>query len=170
MGLSNTRRRNGVKGYSQTSKVTLTRPANTTAYTAGDVVGTNITFPLSGEVGGAGIILGAAVLDSANQVTAPILELWVFSDAVTTIADNDPLALTDTDLLKLICVIPLSTTFISNAASGASGNECFFSPQTAFPYECLDTLDVLYGFLVVRNAYTPVSAETFTVHLNYLQD
>lgn len=171
MSLSETRRRNGVKGYSQNIRTSITRPADTTAYTAGDVVGTNITFPAAApEIGGAGVILGTIVLDSANQATTPVLELWIFNDAVSTITDNAPLALSDTDLLKLVTVIPLSTTYISNAASGANGNGCFISPQVAAPFECLPTTADLYGFLVVRNTYTPVSQEIFTIQLNLLQD
>jgi hypothetical protein len=38
------------------------------------------------------------------------------------------------------------------------------------PYRCHSTIDDLWAAVVVRNAYTPVSAETFTFRLEVKQE
>lgn len=161
---------------SEVVSVTVTRPANTTAYAAGDVIdaatGAGLTFANVVRVpADKGIIVGTVIVDSANQATLPTLELWLFS-APLAAYDNDNIAFTptDADLLNLVGVVALSNTFVGDATIGVGGNAVHTSGQIVLPFECADASRDLIGVLVVRNAYTPISAEQFTVAISILQD
>lgn len=148
----------------------ITRPADTTAYAAGDVIGTAasqvITFfgardPNGGDVN-KGLILGAQVVDSAAPATLPSLELWLFDTAPAAQADNTAFAVTDAELAAgFLGVIPLTYTYVGLA----SGNHVQRSDTVAIPFEVKSSDGALYGVLVPRNAYVPVSGETFKVIL-----
>lgn len=155
---------------------TKTRPANTTAYAAGDVInesasaGTNITFSGAGKLRGSerpadgGVITSAMIVDSASEATQLDAELWLFSVAPT--ADNDNAAFTPTDaeMLNLIGVIPFGNSFVGTA----SGNVALTSGYIHIPYVCANNDIAIYGVLVARNAYTPISGEVFTIILDVL--
>ncbi|MDE2022408.1 MAG: hypothetical protein KGI71_05870 [Patescibacteria group bacterium] len=167
-----------VGGSSAVASGSVVRPANTTAYAAGQVVnsGAVITptfrFPnVARKNGGTGIIISATLVDFANQSTllsAP--ELWIFSASFT--GNNDGASWTPSaaDLANLIAVIPLSNSFVGNAASGASGNVTFTAAELSRAFKCGAASESLFGALVVRNAYTPVASEQFTALLGVIQD
>lgn len=156
-------------------KASVTRPSNANAYAAGDVIGTAasdvIAFPnLARSNGGAGMIINAVVVDSASQATKPSLELWLFTVAPAAVADNAAFAPTDAELENLVGVIDLTSVRVGNATVGAGGNSVLPSAVSTLPFKCEAGSTTLYGVLVVRNAYTPVADEKFTVILNALQD
>jgi len=156
----------------------VTRPANTTAYAAGDVVTnstsapTVITFANCAKAnGGSGVVFGAECVDSANQSTKPTLELWLFDTTFTPDNDNAPFTPTDAELATLVGIVQFSTWLVGDATAGAGGNCASMgslSDPIAFVAGAATTN--LFGILVVRNAYTPVSEEQFTVRLHILQD
>jgi hypothetical protein len=153
----------------------VTRPNNATAYAAGDVIGTATTHVLDfsdvGKLaGGSGLLAGALLIDSANQATAPSLELWLFSAAPAAQVDNVAFAPTDVELANLVGVIPLTTARVGDATAGAAGNLVIQSDIASLIYKCAPGTTHLYGVLVVRNAYAPVANEVFTVVLSVLQD
>lgn len=155
--------------------VTITRPANTTAYAAGDVIGTAVTCELAfadlaRSNGGAGMIVNAMVIDSANQATKPTLELWLFTAPLAVVVDNAPFVPTDAEMKTLVGVIDLTTAKVGEPTVGAVGNCVLYSGTVTLPYRCAAATKSLSGYLVVRNAYTPVSAEEFTSILTALQD
>lgn len=156
-------------------QASVTRPNDTTPYTSGDVIGTSVTAALELEDvarsnGGSGMIMSALVIDSANQATQPSLELWLFTAPLAVVADNAPFAPTDAEMLTLVGVITLSSAKVGNATVGAGGNLAIVSDVVATPFKCGGGTTNLYGYLVVRNGYTPVADETFTVTLTSLQD
>ena len=156
----------------------ITRPADTTPYTAGDVVSgdpdLHFTFPKAARIGGGrltGVISGARITSSANVATKADLELWLFRADVAARADNLAIAFTDAEMLTRIGIIqfPTANWFVGLATAGAGGNAGCESMGLGIPYQlaapAANDTPSMYGQLVVRNAYEPVSAEIFTVEL-----
>jgi len=145
---------------------TVTRPNDTTAYTAGDVVadtpGTRFTFsglPIS--TGQGGMIQTVVVIDSVVAATPPDLELWLFDADVAAIADNAAFAPTDAELLNLVGIVTLATASFKKGTV----NQACVSQNLG----CSFKSDILYGVLVVRNAYTPTANEVFKVVLSVIR-
>jgi hypothetical protein len=151
----------------------LTRPADTTAYAAGDAVGdattgAAMTFtPVGGGLNVGGEIKGASCISSQNAGTKPDLQLWLFSAALASNpADNAAFAPTDNDMLNFIGRIDFPTANFKAANAGAAGagnSACIASVAT------LPVPGTVYGYLVVQNAYAPISAEVIQVNLNVLR-
>jgi len=142
----------------------VTRPADTTQYADGDVVGELLTFePLPRYHDQGARIEGAACISSANQATKPDLELYLFTEAPTVAADNAAFAPTDAELEKLVGIVEFGSDQFKavNAGAGAAGN----AAASVGAGVILAAQPALYGVLVARNAYTPVSEEQFTVAL-----
>lgn len=156
----------------------ITRPADTTVYAAGDEISSSTSSPtimsFSGCAranGGSGVVVSVTLIDSANQTTKPQLELWLFDTTSTPTNDNSAFAPSDSVANTLVGIIPLSLLYVGDSASGASGNSAWIGALAApIPYVCGGSSTSLFGRLVVRNAYTPVSAEVFTVRLGLQQD
>lgn len=155
----------------RTIGTSLVRPSDTTTYAAGEVVNTTVASVLQfskAAVGGLATIVSATIIDDANQTTKPDLELWLFSSTVTADADNAVFTPTDAELRTLVGVIafPVASFKVGDASSGAAGN-CICDVQNlniAFNGASQQTND-LFGVLVVRNAYVPVSGERFDIRL-----
>jgi hypothetical protein len=77
---------------------------------------------------------------------------------------------TDAECATLVAVIPLVANYVGDAQAGASGNAVYASPEMIRPFTCGVSSDDLFGLLVVRNAYTPVAQEAFTVRLRVVQN
>ncbi len=155
----------------------FSRPANTTAYAAGDAVTDSTSAPTvitfsecAREAAGSGTIISITMLDSANQSTKGSFELWLFDTTFTPDNDNAVFTPTDAELRTLLPngVIPLTLTYVGDATSGAGGNAVYTS-EVRIPFVCASGSRDLYGGIVVRNAYTPVSAERFDFTLGILQ-
>lgn len=162
-------------GISKVVTGSITRPADTSIYAAGDEISTSTSSPtimtFSGCAranGGTGVILGATVIDSSAQTTKPQLELWLFDTTSTPNNDNAAFAPSDGVAETCIGVISLSTNYVGDPAT--SGNIVFESGPVSLPYVCGGSSSDLFGRIVVRNAYTPTSAEKFTVRLRLQQD
>lgn len=163
---------NKIRGMSHTVSAGFVRPANTTAYTAGDVVSGGGLLVFAGaslEPGGAGIVQHATLVDSANVATKPDLELWLFDTPIELDADNAAFTPTDEDLRTFVGAISLAASLfkVGDATSGAGGNCICDVPNIGMPFNTVIG-STLYGVLVVRNAYVPVSAERFDVRLKVL--
>lgn len=134
---------------------------------------TTLTFAGVGRVsGGTGLLVDALLIDSANQATKPSLELWLFSTAPAMDNDNAVFTPTDAELAALLGIIQFQTAFVGDATAGAGGNSVIPSERTYLPVylKCASTVTAIYGVLVTRSAYTPVSGEIFTVILKVVQD
>lgn len=165
-----------VGGVTAIAEASFTRPSNTTAYAAGDVVSVTGGTPAVQEYecgrinGGSGVILDAWLIDSANVATKGSFELWLFDTEPTAVADNAAFAPTDAEMLTLVGVIPFTAAHVGLSGSGAAGNCVLRADKQNIAFDCAAASKTLYGVLVVRNAYVPVSAEVFKVRLNVLQD
>lgn len=165
-------------GRTVCAEAAFTRPADTTAYAAGDVVAdltasaNDLEFTaIVRKPGGSGVILSAVLIDGANQGTKGDFELFLFDTAMAMDNDNALFTPTDAELEKLVGVIDFGATpFVGDATSGADGNCAYVQAGVNLAFKCAGSDTKLYGVLVVRNAYTPVSAEPFRVRLNVLQD
>jgi hypothetical protein len=168
-----------VGGRTRTISGSVTRPSDTNAYASGDAVTDStsapsvLTFSNAARVAtGSGLIVGAELVDSANQVTKGDFDLFLFDTTYTPDNDNSAFTPTDTELETCIGVISFTGTNakVGDATSGAGGN-CVIpaSLSNAIPFS-LPSGTSLFGALVARSAYTPVSAEKLTVRLAIRQD
>jgi hypothetical protein len=157
-----------------TATVAVTRPSNTTAYAAGDVIGAAntttaanagnaiLTFP---NVGGGG---GAIRIDSVdlfiNNTTVPsgmdAFRLHLYSIPPAAILDNAAFDLTSTD-------VPRYLGFVTLALPVDIGSTLYSSTVSVnkvvrmLPYS-----ETLFGVLETRGGYTPASGTLYTVKLN----
>lgn len=167
-----------VAGTTKRVIATMTRPTNTTQYAAGDQVAdstsapTAITFEeVAPANGGSGMILDAVCIDSAYVAAAlPNLRLYLFSGSPTPNNDNAAWAASDANALVLIGKIEFSSWEVTNAGAGAAGNCASFKSGINLPFKCGSTVNDIYGLLVERSTYTPVSGEAWTINLGILQD
>lgn len=157
---------------------TIIKAAATTAYTAGDVISevtTDDHYVFAGvgvQQRLSGIINSAHIQINANQATKPDLELWLFNANIANVADNSAFAPTDAEILTLIGVIPFDVSLwnVGLSGSGASGNIAQDVTDINLIYRLSPGAFTLYGQLVVRNAYTPISSESFRVELRITRD
>ena len=151
-----------------------TRPADTTQYAAGDQVADGtpsvLQFTVGRIVGGSGVILYALCIDSANQATKPNFRLYLFSTTPTPSADNAAWAPSDADMAALIGVVEFVNWEIGIVTAGAAGNCASIVKGLNLPFHCEAAAQLVYGLLVERGTYTPVSAEVFTLRLGAVQD
>lgn len=140
----------------------FTRPADTNAYTAGDVVSNSTSAPVvitfSGLGSHGGYIVEANLIDEASQSTLGQFELWLFSSAPSAENDNAAFAPSNAEVETISTIIPFSTPY---AGKTSSGNTVYMYKNMNHRYQAA----TLYGILVVRNGYTPISGEKFTVQL-----
>ena len=106
------------------------------------------------------------MVDSANQATKGSFELWLFDTTFTPDNDNTPFTPTDAEEATLVAVVPLTLSYVGDATAGAGGNAVYVGTiDRPLPFVTGASSRNLFGALVVRNVYTPVSAEVFTVRL-----
>ena len=153
---------NGMTSTSAGITISQTPVVTAGAEDAGDALGGLLTFEGAARVaGGGGIIKSVMILDDAGQDAS--LELWLFSDAFTAIADNAAWAPAEADLHKLVAII---TT--GDGAWFAAGTPSVARVEVSQYYECAGTS--LYGQLVDRTGGTYVATDDVTVILNLLLD
>lgn len=139
----------------QTIQVTAAGLTNS-AYTSGDVMGTEMTFAgAARDTGGGGIIRGAILIDKVPGIaTVAAIDLFLFDSASTPAADNAPADWSDTNIAKLVAIVPFALadvkTFSSNSVVAVSG--------LTIPYLCAATS--LFGVLVTRGAPAGFAAAT----------
>lgn len=153
----------------------FTRPANVTAYAAGDAISDDTTTPTAltftgparlPEYGGA--IRAVTVHKSDQDLTNADFDLLLFdtSPAVAGFDDNAALAITDAEFAN--CVGRVAFTGSSDGVSVVTGD--LYVKQNLYIPFVVGTTNALYGVLVARAAYTPASGEVFTVTLHIDQD
>lgn len=158
-----------VGGFSTIVSTTLTRPANTTAYAAGDEItdtgGTIRTITSAARVsGGSGVITGVAISFSTVWTTMPSLELWIFDTTSTPATDNAAFAPADGETDTCIGVIPLSTTYAGTV------NFMMDSGPISFPFVTVGSAN-LFARIVVRNAaQDSANSSTIKMRFRILQD
>ena len=158
---------------------TITRPGDTTAYTAGDVISevtTNdfYTFSLAGitdtlSILGSGTIESAMMMVDVNTTTNPDLELWLFDTLITEVADNGVFAPTDAEILTLIGVIkfPVASWLVGLSGADAAGNIVHQVNNVGIAFKTVgqNQNGKIFGQLVVRNAHDSVASTVFKCSL-----
>lgn len=150
-----------VGGWSLVAPASYTRPANTTAYSAGKVLANSTTAAAALQFnvarpsgGGSGLITTAFLIDESNPGTAGQFELWLFNATLSAIVnDTGTWTLADADAQKLVGIIPFGTTTYAAGTAALIYQPMLNAP---IPFAAVDGLH-LYGQCVVRNAYTPSS-------------
>lgn len=162
----------------QAASSTITRPADTTAYTSGDLVAnsvtagsvTNLQFTTLARVsGGSGVIIGAQIQKSGPIITNAAFRLHLFNTAptYTSAGDNSAIATVVVASAKgyLGYIDITAMVGFSDVAWGSGAPD---NSRGGIPY--VATAQIIYGLLEARGAYTPISAEVFTISLDALQD
>lgn len=157
-----------------TATVTITRPSNTTAYTAADVIGNadTVTAANAGNAvlafgklrdGNDDIIIHSASIRMSNA-TVPAsmttLVLHLFDAAPDAILDNAAFALSAGDRGKYLGAI----TFTPAVVTG--GTMLYHAVNPDLQLGLANGQSSVWGELVTTAAHTPVSASTYTLTLN----
>lgn len=181
----------------KTFRSTIVRPADTTVYTAGDIVAgaSNEIFTFGTawqELASADVDYGVArrqaetksfsmdwlqLVSSANQATKMAGSIWFFITSPTSQADNTAFAPTDTQMEEsIIAKFDFADTdwSVGNSTVGVGGNSLCDIPTRGRSFGIPD-IDAggtgqLYARLVLSNAYTPVSAERITIKFGASRD
>ena len=159
-----------VTGRCFRSTATITRPSDTTAYTAGDVVGDTggsaiISLTAAGPTAGFVIIQSISLVFSDSTVPAGMgaFRLHLYSASPTAIADNAAFDLVSGDRATYMGFIDLPTP----ADFGST-----LYTQTDYPGRLIKLAaasTTLFAELETRGAYTPVSASTVAIRVNLLE-
>lgn len=143
---------------------TFTRPSDTTAYTIADLVANSVTagsvVPMTINIGGSGGRLHYAKLKkSGTTITNATFNMHLFGSSPTFVnGDNGALSYTATDYLgKLPFTIMVAGTDVGNTQIRAG--------ETNFIYPWTLPFAQVFAVLEAAAAYTPASAEVFTLLL-----
>lgn len=151
-----------------TVSVDITRPADTTAYAAGDALSNSTSSPTTGgftfasaaRASGKSVILSDIVVtSSAPTATALQGEVWIFDTAVTNINDNSAFAISDAEAKTRVAVVPFSLAATANNAEGQAYSGVLITT--------VGSADLRF-LIRVTNAYVPISAEVITVRAKFL--
>jgi hypothetical protein len=147
---------------------TFTRPADTNAYAAGDIVSNNTSGGAAIRFSGAGFpsapvrILRATLWKSTNVVTSANFSLVLYNQDPGVQNDNAAYAETFANRSKVVAIIP----FTIMLAYGSNVAQVDFLPPSGEMDAVLgDGQSSLWGVLVATAAYTPGSADQFAVEL-----
>lgn len=149
---------------------TFSRPANTTNYSDGDVVGTSpaaiLQFSNAARVNaGSGYITKARVVTSqaTNQAA---YRLHIYSVAPTAIADNAVNTILFNDAYKRVGYIDFQLPIMGGSgAVGSTGCEAL-AANIRIAFKCDAGTRHLYGVLETLTAFTPASGQSFYVELS----
>ncbi len=137
----------------------------TTAYTAGDVAGTEMEFASAARVSTwGGVITGATLLDKSLRSAAIAIELWLFKAASTPAANNAAADWSDANMANLVGII----NFDAGSWKSVTSNCVNVQQGLSIGYGCSATS--LFGTFVLRgvpssNFYSAVTDLRATLHL-----
>jgi hypothetical protein len=154
----------------------ITRPGNTTAYTAGDAMSDNATeptaegyfeFDLPCRKGGGVTLIDFTLHKSAQGQTAAKFALLLFTTlpALAGFEDNAAVAITDVEMKECKGVVVFNADEWANVATGdvQTQAKCIGIVSAAASVK-------VYGILVAQDAYTPGNAEVYTLTAHAIQD
>jgi len=159
-----------VDGKAYRSTVTITRPSNTTAYTAGDVVGDTggsaiLTLSNIGPSGGYVLVQSAALIFSDNTVPSGMgsFRVHFYSASPTAIADNAAFDLVSGERANYMGFIDMPTP----SDFGSTLYSQVDYPGRLIKLAAAST--TLYAEIETRGAYTPVSASTIELRVSAME-
>lgn len=157
------------------ASATFTRPANTTAYSIGDIVANSTTAgsvtPMSFTVArvnaGTGRIWRARMSTSKTVVGTEMWRLYLFTSSPTVAAgDNGAFSANIVAAGHIGCFDIIAERVGSDGSKGVSGP----SNGSFVQFVAGAGVQVIYGLLEIRTTYTPTSGETYVVELEVEQD
>lgn len=157
-------------GFPKTVKVDVTRPADTTAYAAGDCISDSTSAPTSGgftitsagrQSGGSCIITDVCVASSNDPATRLAGEIFIFDTSVTNVNDNAAFVVSDTEIKTCVAVIPFSLF-------DAGNNGYAHITGLNILATCSGSANLRF-LLRARNAYTPANAEVLSFAFKLMQ-
>lgn len=139
------------------------RPANVTAYSAGDAVLDNTSARVIGFTGAppSGQIVGASLIMGDTETTS--FDLVVFDQEPTNFADNAAFALAAADLPKVCAMFDFEQ---ANKSNLGTNKEYYRASSPALHFSFVSDGGALYAHLIVRTGFTPASAGTFALNLH----
>jgi hypothetical protein len=159
-----------VDGKAYRSTATITRPSNTTAYTAGDVVGNTggsaiISLTSAGPSGGFVLVQSVSLVFSNSTVPAGMgaFRIHMYSASPTAIADNAAFNLVsgERDTYMGYIDLPTPQDFGSTLYTQAD--------YVGRLVKLAAASSSLFAEIETRGAYTPVSASTISLRINTLE-
>lgn len=157
-----------IKVDGKTSSVSITRPNDTTAYTANDVVGTspatNLQFDGCSDVAGGSVEIKGVSLEidvAAVPAGMDVFRLHLYNAAPTAIADNTAFNLPAGDRAKYLGNITITLPVDLGATLWANVDNLSFKRDLAVGSTSL------YGILETVGGYTPTAqaVKKVTLHL-----
>lgn len=152
-----------VQGNSYKSVVTVQRAANTTAYTAGDVVGGVLTIPTIGPANGRIFLTDVRLMLNVTAVPSGIgtFTLHLFSSSPNSaIADNSPFTLPSNDRASYLGSVAIGTPALVGTGTGTPFVELSWVNKGV----TMPAGTSLYGYLVTSGALVPAAnSETYTI-------
>lgn len=142
-----------------TSLQTFNRPANVTAYTAGDVIGDTIIFSLLTDVGRNYVVDRVTMKIETGGALAGLSTFKLYMFGVTPnspLTDNVPFVLANNDRDNLIGVLQLTTPSVLNVNS-------FGQTEMSLTTVPLNAETGFYGVLVTDTGFTPLSSMNFAI-------
>lgn len=151
----------------------FTRPADTAAYTAKDVLNTSTS---AGRVlefakavaypGGGGDIIKARMMTSQKTYTGRV-RLHLYHTVPTAINDNSPMLLLYANRAKRIGYIdfPAASSEDSTSSTAAQAISVGVSANLPLAFNPVAGADSIYGVAETLDAFTPDSAQTFFFEL-----
>jgi hypothetical protein len=159
-----------VDGKAYRTTATITRPSNTTAYTAGDVVGDTggsaiISLTAAGPTAGFVLVQSISLVFSDSVVPSGMgaFRIHMYSASPTAIADNAAFDLLSGDRANYMGYIDLP-------APQDLGSTIY--TQVDYPGRLIKLAaasTTLFVEIETRGAYTPVSASTVSIRMNLLE-
>jgi len=154
-------------GASYVAKVSVTRPANTTAYTAGDVVGATAAvweFPLIGASGGQIIITGVD-----HRIDVAAIPAGMSSFRLHLYDATPPSALADNAAWDLPAGDRASYLgFIDIGSPVDMGSTLFVQEDQKNKKVKLNASTSLFGYLVTNGGFTPTLSAVKTLRIHSL--
>jgi len=159
-------------GITAVVSASFQRPANTTAYASGDLVADStvagsvapMQLAIARLDGGSGILRRLRLYKSGTNLTSAAFRVHLFSSAPA-VVNGDNGAFSSNGVASYIgrADITLDQAFTDGA--WGSTDSTFGDMQIK-----LDAGQVVYALIEARAAYTPISAEVFTLRAEVLQD
>jgi hypothetical protein len=150
----------------RTSLVSFLRPANATPYTAGDVINDAndeakaLIFPGCGRNG---LIHQARIVVAETDTIS--FELYVFDAEPTGVMDNAALSIVANDMDSLLAVFTYADADKITMVTGINTYVTPADEKASFPVPYASANGNLYGHLVCRTGYTPLSGAKFWIRL-----
>ncbi len=151
----------------------VTRPNNTTAYTAGDAISDNATTPTAAgyfalDVDGGGVTFTTFTLHKSDQDQtncAITVLLFTVPPAFAGWEDNAASAITDAEMLNCRAAIPFTAAGWSSCGTGD-----IQTVALTVPLVCAAGVEVVYGIMIAQAAYEPGASEILTLTASGVKD